>query len=87
MYWIYDVPGGEHRGGHAFREQSEFIVLGCWCIVICSILNILTFGLLRSITGLGVLIGMVLSLLGIYSGGGNIDNYALLTFFAYIFPI
>lgn len=25
-YWIYDVPGGEVRGGHAFREQSEFIV-------------------------------------------------------------
>jgi hypothetical protein len=26
VYWIYDVPGGEHRGGHAFKEQSEFIV-------------------------------------------------------------
>ena len=25
-YWIYDVPGGEIRGGHAFREQKEFIV-------------------------------------------------------------
>lgn len=25
-YWIYDVPGGEYRGGHAFREQEEFIV-------------------------------------------------------------
>lgn len=25
-YWIYDVPGGETRGGHAFREQEEFIV-------------------------------------------------------------
>jgi dTDP-4-dehydrorhamnose 3,5-epimerase-like enzyme len=25
-YWIYDVPGGEIRGGHAFREQVEFIV-------------------------------------------------------------
>lgn len=25
-YWIYDVPGGETRGGHAFREQHEFIV-------------------------------------------------------------
>ena len=19
-YWIYDVPGGEKRGGHAYRE-------------------------------------------------------------------
>ena len=25
-YWIYDVPGGEIRGSHAFREQQEFIV-------------------------------------------------------------
>jgi len=25
-YWIYDVPGGETRGGHAFKEQDEFIV-------------------------------------------------------------
>lgn len=25
-YWIYDVPGGEARGGHAFRENQEFIV-------------------------------------------------------------
>ena len=26
MYWIYDVPGGEHRGGHAFRNTEELIV-------------------------------------------------------------
>ncbi len=25
-YWIYDVPGGELRGGHAFKSQSEIIV-------------------------------------------------------------
>ena len=25
-YWIYDVPGGENRGGHAYRENEEFIV-------------------------------------------------------------
>lgn len=25
-YWIYDVPGGQTRGGHAFREQQEFII-------------------------------------------------------------
>lgn len=25
-YWIYDVPGGVARGGHAFREQQEFII-------------------------------------------------------------
>lgn len=26
VYWIYDVPGGEHRGGHAFRKTEELIV-------------------------------------------------------------
>ncbi|WP_293667279.1 FdtA/QdtA family cupin domain-containing protein [uncultured Parabacteroides sp.] len=25
-YWIYDVPGGETRGGHAYKENEEFIV-------------------------------------------------------------
>ena len=25
-YWIYDVPGGQKRGGHAFKEQQEFII-------------------------------------------------------------
>lgn len=25
-YWVYDVPGGAHRTGHAFRTQHEFIV-------------------------------------------------------------
>lgn len=25
-YWLYDVPGGEKRGSHAFKEQQEFII-------------------------------------------------------------
>lgn len=25
-YWIYDVPGGESRGGHAYKETDEFII-------------------------------------------------------------
>lgn len=25
-YWIYDVPGGEQRGSHAFKAQQEFII-------------------------------------------------------------
>lgn len=25
-YWLYDVPGGEIRGSHAFKEQQEFII-------------------------------------------------------------
>lgn len=26
VYWVYDVPGGEQRGGHAFKEQHEIII-------------------------------------------------------------
>lgn len=26
VHWIYDVPGGIDRGGHAFKENEEFIV-------------------------------------------------------------
>jgi hypothetical protein len=26
VYWIYDVPGGETRGGHAYKSHHEFIV-------------------------------------------------------------
>lgn len=25
-YWVYDVPGGETRGGHAYRQNQELIV-------------------------------------------------------------
>lgn len=26
IYWIYDVPGGEKRGGHAYKSLQEVIV-------------------------------------------------------------
>jgi dTDP-4-dehydrorhamnose 3,5-epimerase-like enzyme len=26
VFWIYDVPGGETRGGHAFKKQQELII-------------------------------------------------------------
>ena len=25
-YWIYDIPGGENRGGHAYHKSNEFII-------------------------------------------------------------
>lgn len=25
-YWIYDVPGGQVRGGHAYKTLNEFII-------------------------------------------------------------
>lgn len=26
VFWTYDVPGGEQRGGHAYKKQEEVIV-------------------------------------------------------------
>lgn len=26
VFWTYDVPGGETRGGHAYRQQQEVII-------------------------------------------------------------
>jgi hypothetical protein len=26
VYWIYDVPGGEVRGGHAYRRLDEVVI-------------------------------------------------------------
>ena len=26
VYWISDVPGGEYRGGHAYRTLREFVI-------------------------------------------------------------
>lgn len=26
VYWIYDVPGGEERGGHGYKKNQELII-------------------------------------------------------------
>ena len=26
VFWTYDVPGGESRGGHAYKTQEEIII-------------------------------------------------------------
>lgn len=53
-YWIYDVPGGETRGSHAFREQQEFIVAlsGSFDIVLNDGETEIKFSLNRSYYGL-----------------------------------
>ena len=55
-YWIYDVPGGEHRGGHAFRNNDEFIIAlsGGFDVVVDDGKNRQTFSLNRSFYGLYV---------------------------------
>ena len=59
-YWIYDVPGGEARGGHAFRENKEFIIAlsGAFDVVVDDGLNKKTFTLNRSYYGLYVPAGL-----------------------------
>ncbi len=54
VYWIYDVPGGQVRGGHAFKEQQEFIVAlsGSFDVIIDNGNNEETFSLNRSYFGL-----------------------------------
>jgi len=53
-YWVYDVPGGQIRGGHAFRKQVEFIVAlsGSFDVVIDDGNNKQTYSLNRSYYGL-----------------------------------
>lgn len=53
-YWIYDVPGGCERGGHAFKQQEEFIVAlsGSFDVVICNGNSRQLFTLDRSYYGL-----------------------------------
>ncbi|WP_074761841.1 sugar 3,4-ketoisomerase [Xylanibacter ruminicola] len=55
-YWLYDVPGGECRGGHAYRENQEFIVAlsGSFDVVIDDGLEKKIFTLNRSYYGLYV---------------------------------
>ena len=59
-YWIYDVPGGESRGGHAYRENEEFIVAlsGSFDVVLDDGSNRKVFSLNRSYYGLYVLKGL-----------------------------
>ncbi len=55
-FWIYDVPGGETRGGHAYKETEEFIVAlsGSFDVVIDNGKTKQTFSLNRSYYGLYV---------------------------------
>jgi dTDP-4-dehydrorhamnose 3,5-epimerase-like enzyme len=55
-YWIYDVPGGEARGGHAYRENEEFIIAlsGSFDVVLDNGREKQTFSLNRSYYGLYV---------------------------------
>lgn len=56
VYWIYDVPGGEHRGGHAYENMQEFIIAlsGSFDVVLFDGVSEKRFTLNRSYYGLYV---------------------------------
>ncbi len=53
-YWIYDVPGGEDRGGHAFKENQEVVIAlsGAFDVIVDDGENKKIFNLNRSYYGL-----------------------------------
>lgn len=59
-YWIYDVPGGETRGGHVFKRNQEFIIAlsGAFDVVVDDGENKKIFTLNRSYYGLYVPAGL-----------------------------
>ena len=56
VYWVYDVPGGEIRGDHAFKEQQEVIIAlsGSFDVVLNDGLEEKVYSLNRSYFGLYV---------------------------------
>lgn len=55
-YWIYDVPGGEKRGGHAYKNNEELIVAlsGSFDVIVDDGIEKKTFSMNRSYYGLYV---------------------------------
>ncbi len=53
-FWIYDVPGGEVRGGHAKKQLEEFIIslTGSFDVTVDDGINKVTYTLNRSYYGL-----------------------------------
>lgn len=59
-YWVYDVPGGERRGGHAYRETEEFVIAlsGSFDVIVDDGKEKTTFHMNRSYYGLYIPKGM-----------------------------
>lgn len=54
VYWIYDVPGGEVRGGHAYKKLNELVIAlsGSFDVILDDGKDQKTVTLNRSYTGL-----------------------------------
>lgn len=64
VYWIYDVPGGQIRGGHAYRTQEELIISlsGSFDVIVNDGYDKKIFSLNRSYYGVYVPAGLWRSL-------------------------
>lgn len=54
VYWIYDVPGGTDRGGHAYRDNTELVIAlsGSFDVLLDDGSRVERFNLNRSYYGL-----------------------------------
>lgn len=70
VYYLYDVPGGEDRGGHAHYELQQFIVAvsGAFDVLLNDGINKKVVHLDRPYIGLHILPGIWRELLNFSSG-------------------
>lgn len=70
IYYLYDVPGGAQRGGHAHRDLQQFIVAasGCFDVVLDDGKNKKVVELNRPYYGLFVVPGIWRELINFSSG-------------------
>ena len=63
-YWIYDVPGGENRGGHAFKSNQEVVIAlsGAFDVLVDDGENKKVFSLPRSYYALYIQAGLWLTM-------------------------
>jgi len=70
VYYLYDVPGGSARGGHAHRELQQFIIAvsGAFDVLLDDGIDKITVHLDRPYTGLYIVPGIWRELLNFSSG-------------------
>ena len=70
VYYLYDVPGGEGRGGHAHKELHQFIIAvsGAFNVILDDGINKKVVHLDRSYFGLHIVPGIWRELIDFSSG-------------------
>lgn len=70
VYYLYDIPGGESRGGHAHKELQQFIIAvsGAFDVLLDDGINKKVFHLDRPYIGLHIIPGIWRELLNFSSG-------------------